>query len=85
MPLNHSFQDTEFLPAAQSNNHFSRQIYLGVSLNYANTTLPPLYAGAKPGSLLLTRPPVVFVLGIISGPGVWEGLKRNGDAAKRAG
>ncbi len=56
----------EFIPAGQTNTNYYRQISLGVSLNYSNTTLPPLYAGAKPGSLLLTRPPVVFVAGINS-------------------
>ena len=64
----------EFIPAGQTNNHFYRQISVGVSLNYSNTNLPALYAGAKPGSLMLTRPPVVFVHGINSDPySAWEG------------
>ena len=61
------FQDAEFLPAGETDNHFPRRISVGVSLNYFNANLPALYAGAKPGSLLLTRPPVVFVHGIDSG------------------
>ena len=66
------FQRTEFLPAGQTNNHFSRQISVGVSLNYSNTTLPALYAGAKAGALMLTRPPVVFVHGINRELNGWE-------------
>ena len=62
-----SFQDAEFLPAGETNSDYFRQISVGVLLNYANTTLPPLYAGAKPGALMLTRPPVVLVHGINSG------------------
>ncbi len=64
----------EFLPQGESSNAFFRQIHVGVSLNYSNTTLPPLYAGAKPGALMLTRPPVVFVHGINSDPySAWQG------------
>ncbi len=75
----------EFLPQGESSNAFFRQIHVGVSLNYANTTLPPLYAGAKPGALMLTRPPVVFVHGINSGPSAWQGAGGTADAMQSQG
>ena len=66
------FQTAEIIPAGESNSHFYRQISLGASLSYFNSTLPPLYAGAWPGSLMLTHPHVVFVHGINRGLNGWE-------------
>ena len=60
----------EFVPQGETNINFYRQVHVGVALQYAGS-LPgatPLYAGTKPGALMLTRPPVVFVHGINSDP-----------------